>query len=323
MASNIEWTEDTWNPLGGCKEVGPECTNCYAAPTAARLEAMANADIAAGRDPGAKRKYIGATHKTASGKVAWSGKINLAGDADADFLEPLRTKKPTTYFVNSMSDLFHEDVPDEFIDRVFAVMALCRQHTFQVLTKRPERMAIYMAEPNRKRLMAMKTMGISNYLAQEAGSYKARISLDDFSAAFKGSGPFPNVWLGVSCGNRKDGLPRIEYLRRTPAAIRFLSCEPLLEDLGEIDLTGIDWCIVGGESGHGARPCNIAWIRSLIAQCKAARVACFVKQLGTAAYDGPNLKGTGIKRMTVDRKGGNPDEWSVGLRVREYPEARS
>jgi len=160
--------------------------------------------------------------------------------------EPLRRKKPTIYFVNSMSDLFHSQVPDSFIDRVFATMAAAEWHTFQVLTKRAERIADFTAEH-----------------AVPA-----------------------NVWLGVSVENRRHGVPRIDHLRRVPRATRFLSIEPLLEDLGEIDLTGIHWVIVGGESGHGARPMKAAWVRRIQATCSEQGVKFFFKQWGAFGADG-------------------------------------
>lgn len=160
--------------------------------------------------------------------------------------EPLQRKRPTVYFVNSMSDLFHTQIPDSFIDRVFDVMAKCPQHTFQVLTKRAERLADYSLE----RHVPM------------------------------------NVWLGVSVENKRHGVPRIPYLQASKARIRFLSIEPLLEDIGLLDLVGIDWVIVGGESGHGARPMKESWVRNVQHQCDEQGVQFFFKQWGMFGPDG-------------------------------------
>tara|TARA_Y100000310_G_scaffold277658_1_gene295567 strand:+ start:144 stop:773 length:630 start_codon:yes stop_codon:yes gene_type:complete len=199
---------------------------------------------------------------------------------------PLRWREPSKVFVNSMGDVFHESIPDEWISQVFAVMEACPQHIFQVLTKRAERMYDHMA-------------GIA---AMEPNS----------------GWPPPNVWLGVSVEDRKR-THRIDVLRQVPAAIRFLSLEPLLEGLGEINLSGISWVIVGGESGPKARPCDLANVRSVISQGKAAGVAVFVKQIGSRPFqDGvrfPHQYG-----LIHDRKGGDPDEWPEDLRVREYPD---
>jgi|TARA_R100000501_G_scaffold6603_2_gene14127 protein gp37 len=160
--------------------------------------------------------------------------------------QPLRRRKPTVYFVNSMSDLFHEGVPDEYIDRVMEVITKTPQHTYQILTKRAERIRDYFS-----------------------------------------SRPVPtNVWLGVSVEDRKYGLPRIPYLRSVAAKVRFLSVEPLLEDLGEFDLSGIDWVIVGGESGYKARPMKMEWVRNVQAECDAAQVPFFFKQWGVWGEDG-------------------------------------
>jgi len=160
--------------------------------------------------------------------------------------EPLMRTRPTVYFVNSMSDLFHAHVPDSFIDRVFDVMVRCSQHTFQVLTKRAERLLAYTSER----------------------------SVPE------------NVWLGVSVENKRHGVPRINYLRQVPARTRFISIEPLLEDLGSVDLTGIAWAIVGGESGPGARPMKIEWVQNIRRQCGEQDVRFFFKQWGAFGADG-------------------------------------
>lgn len=217
--SRIEWTELTWNPTVGCTKVSPGCKNCYAETMARRLQAM--------------------------GVNGYENGFQLTLMPER-LAEPLERRKPTVYFVNSMSDLFHEKVPFEYIRRVFDVMACAPQHTFQVLTKRADRMAEFCRE---------------------------------IEVA-------PNVWLGVSVENRKHGVPRIDVLRKVNAAVRFLSIEPLLQDVGEIDLKGIHWVIVGGESGPKARPMNPQWVDSIKQQCDKAGVAFFFKQWGAWGADG-------------------------------------
>lgn len=217
--SSIEWTEMTWNPTVGCTKISPGCKNCYAETMARRLRAMG-------------------VHGYKNGF-----RLTLVPER---LCEPLQRRKPTVYFVNSMSDLFHERVPFEFVERVFKVMRESEQHTFQVLTKRAERMA-------------------------------------DFCA---GRSVPANVWLGVSVENRKHGVPRIDVLRGVNAVVRFLSVEPLLEDLGPINLRGVHWVIVGGESGRKARPMHEEWVASIKRQCDQARVPFFFKQWGTWGRDG-------------------------------------
>ena len=218
-ATNIEWTEQTWNPVSGCTKVSPGCKHCYAETMARRLKAM-----------GAKGYQDGF-------------KITLQPER---LHQPLARRKPTVWFVNSMSDLFHADIADRYIDDVFDVIRKTPQHTYQILTKRSERLPPYFA-------------------ARTVPS---------------------NVWLGVSVENRKHGKPRIEHLRGIKAVIRFLSVEPLLEDLGALDLAGIHWVIVGGESGPKARPMKPDWARNIQQQCARAGVAYFFKQWGTWGADG-------------------------------------
>jgi protein gp37 len=226
--SKIEWTEETWNPIVGCSILSPGCIHCYAMPMAARIEAINAALVAEGKPPQSPQ-YDGTTKKV-NGSAVWTGKIALAGEHI--LLQPLKRKKPTTYFVNSMGDLFHEDCPDEWIDRVFAVMALCPQHTFQVLTKRAARMRDYCS---------------ATYHA--AGRWNAAVDIDckihlpemhpcyGMLAAGKPlPWPLPNVWLGVSTERQKEANERIPELLRTQAAVRFISYEPAL---GPLDLTDI------------------------------------------------------------------------------------
>lgn len=217
--SRIEWTEQTWNPTIGCTKVSPGCKNCYAEGMARRLKAM--------------------------GLKGYENGFRLALMPER-LAEPLERRKPTVYFVNSMSDLFHEKVPFDYVERVFEVMGQAHWHTFQVLTKRAERMATFC----------------------------------------KGRRVPPNAWLGVSVENRKHGVPRIDVLRTIDATIRFLSVEPLLEDVGRLDLTDIHWVIVGGESGPRARPMRAEWAESVRRQCLKADVAFFFKQWGAWGADG-------------------------------------
>lgn len=257
--TGIEWTHragtkgETWNPIVGCSIATAGCINCYAMRTAARIEAI---DTAAGR----VGHYAGTTKKV-KGRPVWTGKIGVA--PDHIFTAPLRWRSPRTVFVNSMSDLFHDDVPDAVIDRVFAVMALAPQHTFQVLTKRAKRMRDYLTlgGPTLQQMAQVPQVGRDVMVANT-------------------DWPLPNVWLGVSAERRTEWLERTADLRETPAAIRFASAEPLLGDLGEIDLAGLHWIIVGGESGDGARPMHPAWARSIRDQCAAAGTAFFFKQWG-------------------------------------------
>jgi protein gp37 len=227
LATKIEWARnadgsagETWNPTVGCSILTPGCVKCYAMRDAWRKNANPLTP-----------QYHGLT-RLVNGKPVWTGEVRLHAPA---LQLPLRRRKPITWFVDSMSDLFHQDVPDTWIDQVFAVMALCPQHTFQVLTKRSARMRAYMTAPNRKRTIAATVVEISERRAIEGG-HRARISLDHFSACFAGAGPFPNVWLGVSAERQAEADERIPDLLATPAAVRFLSAEPLL---GPLDLTTI------------------------------------------------------------------------------------
>jgi len=241
--TKIEWTDTTWNPVTGCTKVSQGCKNCYAERMAKRLQAMGKARYRNGFD------------------------VTLHPDALA---LPLKWKKPRRVFVNSMSDLFHPDVPWDFLDRVFAVMAKAEQHVFQVLTKRPLEMRDYIV----------------------TAMYDESLVYDGFYEQLDALGipdapPSDNVWFGTSVENRRN-LDRVDALRQVPAALRFLSLEPLLEDLGELDLEGIGWVIVGGESGPKARRIDETWVRSIQRQCSHANVPFFFKQWG-----GPNKKKAG------------------------------
>lgn len=281
--SKIEWTDATWNPVVGCSVVSPGCTNCYAMGHAARIVRCAN---------GAASHYDGTTQPSKAGPV-WTSKVALA--PDHILTAPLRWRRPRRIFVNSMGDLFHEAVPDAWIDRVFAVMALAPQHTFQVLTKRAQRMREYLTRNDRQSRIAARGFFM------DGGDYTPRW-------------PLPHVWLGVSVEDQTRADERIPDLLETPAAVRFVSAEPLL---GAIDFTGIygeigtalqldclngihyhhddggartvakrlDWIVVGGESGRGARPMHPQWVRGIRDQCNSAGVAFFFKQWGEWGVD--------------------------------------
>lgn len=324
--TNIEWTDETWNPTKGCSRVSPGCDNCYAMGQARRQD-----------KPG--KPYHGLTIYRESGArkgVDWSGRVRFVPEMlDA----PLRWRKPRRVFVNSMSDLFHESLSNEQIAAVFGVMAACPQHTFQVLTKRSKRMREWFewADAETRRGLITKhgtPLALCASLAADHVGEGILIGLLE-----RTSWSLPNVWLGVSAEDQQRADERIPDLLATPAVVRFVSAEPLL---GPVDLTRIrhgsdpdlpvlpDWVIVGGESGQGARPCDVAWIRSIVAQCRAAGVACFVKQLGARPEQRCVIHGRQWRevpgcprcpREIEHRKGGNPEEWPSDLRVREFPEA--
>lgn len=227
LDSKIEWTDATWNPVRGCTKISPGCKHCYAETFAERFRGVPGHPYEQGFD------------------------LKLVPEKLA---EPLRWQTPKMIFVNSMSDLFHEGVPDDYIEAVAQVMVKANWHTYQVLTKRSPRMA---------KLLKGKLR---------------------FAAESR------HIWWGVSVENREYGLPRVRDLRESPAAVRFLSIEPLLEDLGKFSLRGIHWVIVGGESGHGARPLQKEWVTAIRDQCSQAGVPFFFKQWG------------GVRKKTAGRK---------------------
>lgn len=314
--SDIEWTDEVWNPMRGCRRISPGCGG-------ANGEGGCYAERQGIRQAGPGGKYEGLVKSTPNGP-RWTG---AAAVDEKKLLEPLSWRKPRTVFVDSMSDLFFEGFTDEQVARAVATMAATPHITYQVLTKRAERMADLLGE----------------VAFREAVYEYARMT----GRVAKEAWPLPNVWWGVSCENKQHGLPRLEHLRRTPAAVRFVSFEPLLEDLlgdlGEVDLSGIHWGIIGGESGPRSRPCDLEWIRRLLRCCQNQGVAPFVKQLGArphvgSAGAGPawHISGEGKRRQhwrmddpTTDPltvyelhhpKCGDPSEWPEDLRVREFPE---
>jgi protein gp37 len=238
--TSIEWTDATWNPVAGCTVISPGCTNCYAMRMAARLDAMG------------MEKYRALTRKSGS-RAVWIGKVRVDQGALAI---PAKWKKPRRIFVNSMSDLFHENVPTRFVRQVWTTMEATPQHTYQILTKRPKRMSL-----------------IANSL------------------------PFlKNVWLGTSVES-VEYLWRIDSLRETNAVIRFVSFEPLLGSVAGVDLTGIDWAIVGGESGPRSRPMLESWVDEIEATCRKGDVAFFFKQWGGVRKD---RTGRRFRKQTFD-----------------------
>ena len=289
MSTNIEWTDETWNPVTGCSKVSPGCAHCYAEGVALRFW---------------RTQYPPVEVDTCEGTTVRQRAFTDVWCHPDRLREPLAWRKPRRVFVNSMSDLFHEDVPDEFIRRVFDTMALASRHTFQVLTKRAERMQWLVPALARRH------------------------------TAPDGSGwPLRNVWLGVSAENQRFLDERVPLLLETPAAVRFVSAEPLLEGL---DIAkhrpGANrlWFIVGGESGPNARPCAVQWIRSIVRQCQEADAPVFVKQLGSNPIQrvlyGPATfeadQPGGSETYPASGKGGDPSEWPSDLRVREFPVTR-
>ncbi len=238
--SSIEWTDSTWNPIRGCTKVSPGCKHCYAETFAERFRGVSGHPFEQGFD------------------------LRLVPEK---LSEPLKWSTPKMIFVNSMSDLFHEDVPEWYIEQVVRVMQMADWHTYQVLTKRADRMGD----------MLKTRLGFAAQLA--------------------------HIWWGVSVEDLKYGVPRIALLQDAPAAMRFLSIEPLLEDLGQIDLSGIDWVIVGGESGAGARPMLQQWIVRIREQCREANVPFFFKQWGGVrkSENGRSLEGRTFDEMPQRR----------------------
>lgn len=323
--SGIQWTDATWNPVRGCSRVSEGCRNCYAERYAQRFA-----------NPG--QPFEGFA-RGGDGPPRWTGKVELIPEK---LDQPLRWRKPRRIFVNSMSDLFHESLPDEDIDQVFAIMAESPWHTFQVLTKRPALMRRYLSKRDRK-----KDIDTAIYWLDQ----KVRFREDE---GWSGTWPLPNIWLGVSVEDQATADERIPLLLETPAAVRFVSYEPALGPIdfnrgqrleitvcGEGHLTDastkavlevgraalksrgiglIDWVIIGGESGPAARPFDLAWARSVISYGRDNGVPVFVKQLGASIIPQPQDRMFYEPPLRLrDRKGGEPSEWPKDIRVREFP----
>ena len=344
--TGIAWTDATWNPVRGCSRVSRGCEHCYAESVARRFS-------------GPGMPYEGLVRLDAAGKAKaqWNGTVRLVSGHLAD---PLRWKRPRRIFVNSMSDLFHEALPFETIAAVFAVMEDCPQHTFQVLTKRPKRARDFFKWVSAMvEIEAVESAGTSTEsdVVQDAlRSVRPHVYLNDGAGA---DWPLPNVHLGVSVEDQAAADERIPVLLDTPAVARWVSYEPAL---GPVDFwpffstldansewsgprcnpdgsAALGWIVVGGESGPGARPFDLAWARSTVEQCREAGVACFVKQLGARPVGGwddlpVSLRAIGsqlspsalggrfdLRGRFEDSKGGDPAEWPADLRVREFPEA--
>lgn len=342
--TGIEWTDATWNCVVGCDLVSPGCAHCYA------------------KELHDKRHAAHLNGKAVAPQYAHPFEtVQLLPDR---LMVPLRRRTPTRYFVNSVSDLFHDDVPDEFIDRVFAVMRLTPWHTYQILTKRPARMLAYMTERFQPTVHQRGEQGRESRVHEAGEAMVYGEYIDFFGAArfwtSEGSSigmaqpwPLPNVWLGVSVENQRWADERIPILLKTPAAIRFLSCEPLLGPvdlspwLDEWPLPTLDWIIVGGESGTEARAMALDWIEDIVACSVFNGVSPFVKQmgrwiigdhegfdvnrwlmddgrvffppvLGAHAYDRP--KGA-VAFGLGDTKGGEMLHWPERLRIREFPKS--
>lgn len=295
----------TWNPVRGCTKISPGCKHCYAETFAERWRGVLGHPYEQGFD------------------------LRLVPEK---LDEPLRKMKPHAYFVNSMSDLHQDGVPYEFLRQTYAVMHECSRHLFMVLTKRPENMRVAVVRMfDDRRPVAVPLAPNSVILHRKPESVCVACDRDGnihLSAPYQGEAPacvlFPqtmplenttNIWLGVSVEDRKYGLPRVDVLRTIPAAVRFLSVEPLLEDLGDIDLTGIHWVIVGGESGHGARPFDLAWARRIQAQCKEQGVPHFFKQPGDQTVN-TTIAGSGLTQL---RKKSSRADLPRDLDVREWP----
>lgn len=321
--TKIEWTRGpdgsegaTWNVINGCSVVSPGCTNCYAM----RL---------AGTRMRSHPTRQGLTDDSAGGPV-WNGQVRFIEQV---LDQPLRWRTPRMIFVCAHGDLFHPAVPDEWIDRVFAVMASAPFHTFQVLTKRPERMKAWF-----ERASCGAGQAVADYLSSPgmtAGRQaRAKVGMSEpdpptpelrllYDRAGIAGGrhwrpwPLPNVWLGTSVEDQRRANERIPILLDTPAAVRWISAEPLLAEVNlEPWLDRLSWVVIGGESGPNARQFDLKWARVMLENCRAYGVPAFMKQLGSEAA------GMGLPIQPRDPKGGDPAEWPADLRVRQYPTTR-
>lgn len=290
MPTKIEWTDETWNPTRGCSRVSAGCDNCYAMRQAHRFNhpGRVEGNGVAPQRQGKPGPYYLLTRIGKRG-IDWSGVVRLVRE---QLTIPLRWRKPRRVFVNSMSDLFHESLSNEEIAVVFGVMAACPQHTFQILTKRAKRMREWFEWVNSRPTGEDCGGGTWHPVGVCANAARARALPITIGRLYEQRGggpapwPLPNVWLGISAEDQQRADERIPDLLATPAAIRFVSAEPLIGPLDIAKWSGaIDWLIVGGESGRGARPMHERWARELRNQCKAAQVPFFFKQQGTWTPD--------------------------------------
>lgn len=339
--SSIEWTDRTWNPTRGCSRVSEGCRNCYAERLATRFSGPGQpyAGLVTVPDDG-RHGQTGRARLNTRGK--WNGVVRLVPEKLA---EPLRWRKPQRVFVNSMSDLFHEALTNEEIAAVFGVMAACPHVTFQVLTKRAQRMHQWFEWAHASRTTATAAWCFQQY-AIPALSALSAMQLSRAAKQPMPSWPLPNVWLGVSVEDQATADARIPWLLRTPSARRFVSYEPALNQAsfvlwlmpGCVDCLGtgvgegapceecggsgrrphLDWIIVGGESGPHARAFDIQWARQVVQECRESGTAVFVKQLGSV-WAGAEWAKPGEGSHGWNRKGGDMAEWPEDLRVREFP----
>lgn len=315
----IAWCDETWNPIRGCSRVSPGCEHCYAETMAARFS-----------DPG--QPYHGLAKRSGRGLPKWTGEVRFVAEHLAD---PLRWKRPRRIFVNSMSDLFHEKLLSEEIAAIFGVMAAAPRHTFQVLTKRPERMREWFEWAATATCRDGRHAGPAAACLDEAAFTLSVDGLfpDAIAKADHDTWPLPNVILGVTAEDQQRWNERVPVLLDTPAALRMVSVEPQLEMvrsdvtwapdtfIAPIDalkaapgLPVIDWIITGGESGPGARAYDLAWARALKGQCETSGTAFFMKQTGANATD------RGAAFRTKHHAGKDPGEWPADLQRQQFPE---
>ncbi len=308
--TGIQWTDATWNPVRGCFIVSPGCTNCYAMKQARRMS-----------QPGGP--YEGLTSVNLAGRVTWNGVVR---EVPHLLDQPFRWQKPRMIFVNSMGDLFHDGISDDFIAEVFMVMGMTDRHRYQLLTKRPERMLDLLGD----RKFWLKIGGKCEAYAERVEKLKVGelMGFDAWWQEIEEQQAFPNVWLGVSVEDQRRLIERVPLLLETPAKVRWVSAEPLLEVLQfrthdnaiASYLDGLQWVVVGGESGSGARECRAMWIRDIVRQCREAETAVFVKQLGARwSFDKDTEYGDWVFSNIKHRKGGVMSEWPEDLQVQEYP----
>lgn len=336
--SDIEWTNETWNPIVGCRRVSAGCEHCYAERMAARLASNPKTP-----------QYDGIAEFTEAGP-RWTGEVRTLPEK---LYEPLSWRKPRRVFVNSMSDLFHPAVSFGFVAAVFGIMALTPRHTYQILTKRPDRMFLFF-----EWLQRNVAVGVEPSAEALAGiaieQMEDRPSIEDCPDEDPGW-PLPNVWLGVSAEDQATADERIPPLIESPADVHFVSAEPLLglihfdrirnDSWGRYNTLrdGLDWIVLGGESGPGARRCDLSAIRQIVADARGNGVAVFVKQLGARPVERmssddhtpdtlsevEDVWPVGGESTHVasnfwtpdleDSKGGDPSEWPEALRVRQFP----